>query len=597
MAADDAAALEPVLLGVVEEARACLAELDGASSRDAWARIARLESAVSVLASRVPRLAAESAVHVRWFELLEELRAAGDLALANVRRAAVPPELQATAERARELRCQIQDLVAARGLGTADDAALLADLVRRRDAAENELARGAGERIVRHASIDESRVRAILAPGEIALLYREVDVEGSTPDTSANRAYVRRLLAHVVDRTQTTRVDLGPADAIRALVTSWRAEIARGEDRGLATAASPDSERAFGGRLHAEVVAPALAGREGVRKLLVALDGALHLAPFDALPIEDGGRRMLDAYDVTVETSLLGRLDPRAAATGAPSLLAPGGIDYNARLASLAGGRVLGVAPPVPAPPDAAPPDSASPDPTARADESERAGPLGTNWLPLPATAAESNGIAALFESAFGRPGHVLQRAEATKDAFTTLAEGARCLHVARHAYFADLVLASSADTPGETLFQRAVRGLAPSALCGLALAGANGGMDALGRVPGVITAEEIAGLDLSECELAVLSTCDTGVGLVRPGRSPSTLHAAFHAAGARVVVASLCKVPDEDTRDFFGDFYTRLWVEGLAPGAALRAAKRSAAKSGRPPRSWAAWVLTGDAG
>ena len=41
--------------------------------------------------------------------------------------------------------------------------------------------------------------------------------------------------------------------------------------------------------------------------------------------------------------------------------------------------------------------------------------------------------------------------------------------------------------------------------LCGLALAGANLPEDALGRAPGSITAEELAALDLSNCELAVL--------------------------------------------------------------------------------------------
>lgn len=579
---DDDAALEPVLAALVEEAHAGLAALDGASSREAFARIARLESVVTVLASRLPRLPVDSHLHGRWFEILEELRAAGDLAIASVRRAAVPEDQRATAELARELRRRIQDLVAARGLGAEPDAARLAELVRRRDMAENELARSASQRVVRHLAVQSEGLRAALAHDELALLYREVEVQRDGPDPIAPRSTERRLLVHVVDRERVVRIDLGPAAAVRDLVGAWREAIARGTDRGLAADAGSDPELAAGRRVHATILAPALAGRADFRRLLVCPDGALHLAPFDALPVDEWGARLLERCDLTIETSLLGRLAPRAAAPGEPSLLALGGIDYNARVATLPGERVLGVAPPI------AP---------AREATGERSGPLGTNWLPLPATAEESSGIAALFESAFERPARLLQRAAATKDAFTTLAEGARFLHVATHGYFADAVLRSSADAPREAAFERAVHGLAPSALCGLALTGANVGMDGLGRVPGVVTAEEIAALDLVGCELAVLSACDTGVGLVRPGRSPSTLHAALHAAGARVVVASLWKVPDGDTRDFFGDFYTRLWIEGLPPGAALRAAKRAQSKAGKPPRSWAAWVLTGDAG
>jgi len=60
--------------------------------------------------------------------------------------------------------------------------------------------------------------------------------------------------------------------------------------------------------------------------------------------------------------------------------------------------------------------------------------------------------------------------------------------------------------------------GLAPSVLCGLAFAGANGEPDALGRIAGILTAEELGELDLSRCDLAVLSACDTHVGIRRAG-------------------------------------------------------------------------------
>jgi CHAT domain-containing protein len=131
--------------------------------------------------------------------------------------------------------------------------------------------------------------------------------------------------------------------------------------------------------------------------------------------------------------------------------------------------------------------------------------------------------------------------------------------------------------------------------LCGLALAGANRGVDSLGHLSGVVTAEEIAGLDLSSCELAVLSACDTDVGIARAGQGVRSLQAALHAAGAGTAITSLWKVDDQSTRQLFEDFYTRIWVKKEPKAQALWKAKSALRKKGAPTREWAAWVLSGD--
>ena len=138
--------------------------------------------------------------------------------------------------------------------------------------------------------------------------------------------------------------------------------------------------------------------------------------------------------------------------------------------------------------------------------------------------------------------------------------------------------------------------------LCGLALAGANLKEDGLGRAPGLITAEEISTLDLSGCELAVLSACDTNVGERRAGQGVASLQKALHMAGARTVITSLWKVPDEATRELMLDFYRRIWVEKKPKSQALWEAKMKIRnvkdERGRPlysTRDWAAWVLTGN--
>ena len=146
------------------------------------------------------------------------------------------------------------------------------------------------------------------------------------------------------------------------------------------------------------------------------------------------------------------------------------------------------------------------------------------------------------------------------------------------------------------------VKGMSPMLLCGLALAGANLPENELGRTPGLITAEELAALDLTHCELAVLSACDTNVGERRAGQGVASLQRALQMAGARSVITSLWKVPDEATRELMADLYRRIWVEGKPRHQALweakmrlRAAKDARGHPRHAPRDWAAWVLTGE--
>jgi CHAT domain-containing protein len=147
------------------------------------------------------------------------------------------------------------------------------------------------------------------------------------------------------------------------------------------------------------------------------------------------------------------------------------------------------------------------------------------------------------------------------------------------------------------------VRGSSPMLLSGLALAGANLPEDGFGRAPGLVTAEELAALDLSQCELAVLSACDTARGeLRRAGQGVASLQRALQMAGARSVMTALWMVPDAATKELMLDFYRRIWVEKKQKSQALWEAKERlrAAKDeqGRPKytlRDWAAWVLTGE--
>ncbi len=59
---------------------------------------------------------------------------------------------------------------------------------------------------------------------------------------------------------------------------------------------------------------------------------------------------------------------------------------------------------------------------------------------------------------------------------------------------------------------------MAPGLLSGIALAGANVRPTPIGHDDGILTALEVAELDLSNVELAVLSACETGLGEVAGG-------------------------------------------------------------------------------
>ncbi len=98
-----------------------------------------------------------------------------------------------------------------------------------------------------------------------------------------------------------------------------------------------------------------------------------------------------------------------------------------------------------------------------------------------------------------------------------------------------------------------------PLLLSGLALAGANRRQTAApDEDDGILTAEEVASLDLGGVEWAVLSACNTGLGQIKTGEGVFGLRRAFQVAGARTVIMSLWSVEDEATR---------LWMRALYQG------------------------------
>jgi CHAT domain-containing protein/Tfp pilus assembly protein PilF len=219
----------------------------------------------------------------------------------------------------------------------------------------------------------------------------------------------------------------------------------------------------------------------------------------------------------------------------------------------------------------------------------------------LPGTAAEAEAIAGGLRKLFEVAPLLRTEDKATTAAFLALWRP-RALVLATHGFFLpDQELDPEekerlARNPEAKLRQRIED---PLLRCGLLLAGCN---KPSGGDTGVLTGREVLSADLRGCELVVLSACETGLGDVRVGEGVAGLRQAFQLAGASSVLASLWKVPDDETALLMAAL-----VDGLGQGkdraAALAEAQRRRMAARREkfgaahPYFWAAFSLTGDAG
>ena len=120
---------------------------------------------------------------------------------------------------------------------------------------------------------------------------------------------------------------------------------------------------------------------------------------------------------------------------------------------------------------------------------------------------------------------------------------------------------------------------------CLLALAGANLTDD------GFITASEIARMNLRECDLAVLSACETGLGKLG-GDGVFGLQRGFKNAGVHTLLMSLQKVSDESTAMLMACFY-KYWMRGNTKREALVQAQRELRENGYgDPKCWTSFIL-----
>jgi CHAT domain-containing protein len=134
----------------------------------------------------------------------------------------------------------------------------------------------------------------------------------------------------------------------------------------------------------------------------------------------------------------------------------------------------------------------------------------------------------------------------------------------------------------------------------GLALAGVNTWLKKRPLLKeaedGILTAEDVSGWNLSNTELVVLSACETGLGDIVTGGGVYGLRRAFVLAGAQTLVMSLCKVPDQQTKELMIDFYKRL-LSGKPRAEALRQAQLVMKDRYPDPYYWGAFICQGNPG
>jgi CHAT domain-containing protein/Tfp pilus assembly protein PilF len=341
--------------------------------------------------------------------------------------------------------------------------------------------------------------------------------------------------------------DLGQAAKIDAMVRDLRA---------AASKKSGDPEQASK-QLYDAVLSPVAAALKGKKRLVIAPDGQLNLVPFAALSPKPG-TVLLQDFEITYVGSGRELLSSADMAARGPAIVI-GDPDF----------------------------DTSGSTPTSNGSDALQ----GATFQRLPGTAEEAQGIGKRLDSA-------TVRTEA--DATEGYLKGVRApvvLHVATHGFFLGGGGVTAPSSRGLELSSDGDEAAVvedPLLRSGLVMAGANGRSS--GDDDGIVTALEVANLDLYGTRLVVLSACETGLGEVANGEGVYGLRRALVMAGAESQVMSLWKVDDAATRDLMLEYYRNL-DKGKGRADALRQAQLNLMKKGatKHPFYWAAFIPSGE--
>ena len=383
----------------------------------------------------------------------------------------------------------------------------------------------------------------------------------------------RRYAAYIVRPHQERPcfIDLGEADSIddlysKALLTP---EVISN------VYAAPNAQK-----LYNLLWKPLLPQLKGARRIYFTTTGELSKLNFNALM--DGKKRRLRQTTALVRVSSPLNISLTREAFRCESLTAFGNPAFNLSCAQM---------------PTHAPTDSLlSPSTDITSMLNQRGESLRGSWQPIPGTAKEVENISQLFAQQSGLTLQCFTDTAATEEAFKRMSgHSPQVVHIATHGFTINtmqqyvsspFLLNRLSITPNSTSLLWS----------GLALAGANlvwqGKRVPPGTEDGILTADEIARLDLSGTRLVVLSACETGLGRIDALDGIWGLQRAFKQAGAGSLLMTLWKVSDDVTLTFMTEFY-RLLSTGLSPRECLLRSQEYLITHGASnPYYWAPFIL-----
>ncbi|HSR39502.1 MAG TPA: CHAT domain-containing tetratricopeptide repeat protein, partial [Phnomibacter sp.] len=307
-----------------------------------------------------------------------------------------------------------------------------------------------------------------------------------------------------------------------------------------------------GDSLYRVIFQPLLPYLQQAKKISYAPDGLLHKIAFAALPT-GAGTILLDSFQVQQFSSvrLIASRNNNAA---------------NWKTAVLAGFADFG-----------------------------SSGQSANAWSPLPGTEKELQTLQSLFQSR-QVTSKVFTANNATEENLKKLSNQAPAiLHIATHGFFLpDPPMNNTTGALPSPGMNPAAPDQNPLMRSGIVLAGANrywkNAQVAVGKDDGIVTAYELAQLNLQGTEMAVLSACETGLGDVQDAEGVFGLQRALKMAGIKYMLLSLWEVPDNETMELMTLFYSQL-LSGSTPRNAFDQAQRSM-RAKYPPYAWAAFVL-----
>jgi CHAT domain-containing protein/tetratricopeptide (TPR) repeat protein len=397
-------------------------------------------------------------------------------------------------------------------------------------------------------------LRKNLPPGSVLVSY-VVFLKLAADVAHFNKMPVQSYTAFVLhgDSERIGVYDLGDSHSIADLVKRMRASAdAEAHGGGMGSTRNEREYREAGLELRKRIWDPLSADVAAKKLVLVVPDGILDLVPFSALPL-DKGYFVEHGPVVHILTSERDLLTSPALEKKA-GLLAIGSPSFEGSSTETA--SALRGAP-------------------TECDVLNK-----MEFHDLPASLGEVKDISGLWKRWNGtEPEQLLTGEDATQARFIDAASQARVLHIATHAF----VLEKKCGNGNPLLHS------------GLVFAGVN-----KDRNTAIMTAQQIASLDLRGVDWAVLSACNTGYGELRDGEGVMGLERAFRVAGAKSVVMALWPVDDAATRDFMEKLYVeRFSRRATTADAAWLAARsvlaaRQAAGSSTHPWYWAGFVSSG---